>query len=322
MARSRALLLEADAAQVLVIMDNYIDLLLPGNQRVRRPGLAKNGVIPSDTLLAEHGLSLLISVRRGADSTQVLLDAGYSQVGVPHNLDMLGVSLEGVEAVVLSHGHMDHFGSLPEVLRRVGRPVPLVVHPEAMAGNRYRKNPQGVIDRFPPLPAQELDAAGAILTWAKEPYVAPSGLWAASGGVDRTTDFEKGMPGALKDTGSGMEPDPLADDMAIILNLKDKGLAVISGCAHAGIINTVRHAMEITGQDKVHAVIGGFHLSGAAFEPIIGRTVEELKAWRPEVVMPMHCTGRKAQAALEKALGQAFVVASVGTKLSLGENMS
>jgi 7,8-dihydropterin-6-yl-methyl-4-(beta-D-ribofuranosyl)aminobenzene 5'-phosphate synthase len=318
MSPARIGLMEADAVQVFVIMDNYIDLLLPGGARVERPALAKDGVIPSDTLLAEHGLSLLITVRRGVESTQVLLDAGYSQVGVPHNLDMLGVSLKDVEAVVLSHGHMDHFGALPEVVRRVGRPVPLVVHPEALAGKRFRKTPAGVIDRFPPLPAEELDAAGAILTWAKEPYLAPSALWAASGGVSRTTEFEKGMPGALMDTGDGMVPDPLADDMAIIINLKDKGLVVISGCAHAGIINTVRHAIQLTGQDKVHAVIGGFHLSGAAFEPIIGRTVEELKAWHPQVVMPMHCTGRKAQAALEKDLGPAFVVASVGAKLSLG----
>lgn len=320
MAQSRIELLEADSAQIFVIMDNYIDLLLPGDERVTRPALAKDGVIPSDTLLAEHGLSLLVSIKRGAQTTQVLLDAGYSQVGVPHNLDMLGVSLSDVEAVVLSHGHMDHFGALPEVVRRVGRPVPLVVHPAALEGNRYRKTPAGVIDRFPMLPADELTKAGALLTWAEEPYIAPSRLWAATGNVERTTDFEKGMPGALKDLGHGMVPDPLPDDMAIIIDLKDKGLAVISGCAHAGIVNTVRHAFELTGQQKVHAVIGGFHLSGAAFEPIIGRTVEELKAWQPEVVMPMHCTGRKAQAALEKAFGPAFVVASVGAKLSLGQS--
>ncbi len=318
MAQSHIDLLEADSAQVLVVIDNYSDLLLPGSERVERPGLAKDGLIPSTTLLAEHGLSLLITIKRGADSSRVLLDAGYTRVGVPHNLDLLGVSLTDVEAVVLSHGHMDHFGALPEVLRRVGRPVPLVVHPAALEGNRYRKNPAGVIDKFPALPAEELTAAGAELTWAEEPYIAPSRLWAATGRVERTTDFEKGMPGALKDTGGGMVPDSLPDDMAIVINLKHKGLAVISGCAHAGMINTVRHAMELTGQNKVHAVIGGFHLSGKVFEPIIGRTVEELMAWQPEVVMPMHCTGRKAQAALEDALGPAYVVASVGANLRLG----
>jgi 7,8-dihydropterin-6-yl-methyl-4-(beta-D-ribofuranosyl)aminobenzene 5'-phosphate synthase len=310
-------LLQADSAQVLVLMDNYIDLLLPGDDRIKRPGLAKDGQIPSTTLLAEHGLSLLITINRGADSSQVLLDAGYTQVGVPHNLDMLGIELSGVEAVVLSHGHMDHFGSLAEVLRRVGRPVPLVVHPAALEGERYRKNPEGQIDKFPVLPVDTLTQAGAELTYAEEPYEATSRLWAASGGVERTTGFEKGMPGAFKLINGNKEPDPLLDDMAIVIDLKDKGLAVMSGCAHSGIVNTVSHATQITGRDRIHAVIGGFHLSGAAFEPIIGRTVDELLAWQPEVVMPMHCTGRKAQAELERALGPAYVVASVGAELSL-----
>jgi 7,8-dihydropterin-6-yl-methyl-4-(beta-D-ribofuranosyl)aminobenzene 5'-phosphate synthase len=310
-------LLEADSAEVLVLMDNYIDLLLPDSERVQRYGLAKDGQIPSTTLLAEHGLSLLITIHKNGDSIRVLLDAGYTDVGVPHNLDLLGLSLEGVEAVVLSHGHMDHFGALPEVLRRVGRTVPLVVHPAALEGTRYRKTPDGQMDKFPQLPVAELKDAGAEITYAEKPYLSPSRLWAASGGVKRTTDFEKGMPGALKELEGGLEPDPLADDMAIVIDLKDKGLAVISGCAHAGIVNTVRHAISITGRDQVHAVIGGFHLSGAAFEPIIGRTAQELMAWQPQVVMPMHCTGRKAQAALESALGVTYVVASVGTTLNL-----
>lgn len=318
MAQSPVQLLEADSAQVLVLMDNYSDLLLPGSQRVERPGLAKDGLISSTTLLAEHGLSLLITIERAGEASQVLLDAGYSQVGLPHNLDLLGISLAEVEALVLSHGHMDHFGALPQVLQRVGRPVPLVLHPAAIKGKRFRKTPDGQLEKFSPLPLEELTARGAELTWAEEPYLAPSRLWAATGGVERSTDFEKGMPGALKDLGKGLEPDPLADDMAIVLNLKNKGLAVISGCAHAGIVNTVRHAVKMTGCQKVHAVIGGFHLSGAAFEPIIGRTVDELKAWQPEVVMPMHCTGRKAQAALEHALGDAYVLASVGASLRLG----
>ncbi len=311
-------LLEADAAEVLVLMDNYSDVLLPGGGRVERPPLARDGAIPADTLLAEHGLSLLITAHRGGDSAQVLLDAGYSQVGVPHNLDLLGVDLGGLEAVVLSHGHMDHFGALPQVLERVGRPLPLVVHPAALEGRRYLQIPTGARVAFPPLAAETLTAAGAELTWAEEPYLPSSRLWAASGAVPRVTDFEKGMPGALKDTGQGPAPDSMPDDMAIVLRLKGKGLAVISGCAHAGIVNTVRHAQALCGEEKVHAVIGGFHLGGPAFEPIIGRTVQELKAMAPEVVMPMHCTGRKAQAALEEAFGQAFALSSVGTTLHLG----
>ena len=310
-------LLEADAAEVLIVMDNYVDLLLPNGPRVERPVLAKNGRIPSTTLLAEHGLSLLISMERQGRTHQVLLDAGYTQVGVPHNLDMLGVSLTGLEAVVLSHGHMDHFGSLPEVVRRVGRPVTLVVHPDALQGQRYRKTPFGDLVAFPKLSAEQLTAAGAQIVLSQEPYLASSKMWAATGQVPRITDFEHGMPGVVKDYGQGLVPDPLADDMAIVLNLKDKGLAVISGCAHSGIINTVRHAVQMTGVDRVHAVMGGFHLGGPSMEPIIDATVRELKAYGPQIVMPIHCTGRNAQAEIERAMGSAYVVSSVGSRVIL-----
>ncbi len=306
-----------DAAEILVLIDNFSDVLLPGGERVERPALAKEGLIPRDTLLAEHGLSLLITSHAGGRSSRVLLDAGYSPLGVPHNLDLLGVSLQGLEAVVLSHGHMDHFGALPEVLRRVGRPVPLVMHPAAMGGARFLKHPQAGRMRFPELPLDDLLAAGAQPAWSPGPYLGQGGLWAASGEVARTTGFETGMPGAVRDDGGGEQPDLLSDDMYLVLHLKGKGLAVISGCAHAGIVNTVRHAREITGVEKVFAVIGGFHLTGPAFEPIIEQTIAELKAFGPQVVMPMHCSGRRAQAALESAMAGQYVLSSVGTVLRL-----
>lgn len=306
-----------DSAEVLVVIDNFSDVLLPGDERIKRPALAQEGRIGRETLLAEHGLSLLVTANVDGRSSRVLLDAGYSASGVPHNLDLLGVSLEGVEAVVLSHGHMDHFGALPEALRRVGRPVPLVMHPAAVGGKRYLKHPLAGNMRFPEVPLDELTAAGGQTVWAEGPYLGEYGLWAASGEVARTTSFETGMPGAVRDDGDGEKPDTLPDDMYLVLNIKDKGLAVISGCAHAGIVNSVRHARQITGVDQVYAVVGGFHLTGPAFEPIIDRTIEELSSFGPEVVMPMHCSGRRAQAALESAMPGQYVLSSVGSVLCL-----
>jgi 7,8-dihydropterin-6-yl-methyl-4-(beta-D-ribofuranosyl)aminobenzene 5'-phosphate synthase len=306
-----------DGVEVLVVIDNYSDVLLPSQGPAQRPPLAAGGEIPRDTLLAEHGLSLLITARTSEQESRVLLDAGYSAVGVPHNLDRLGVSLKGLEAVVLSHGHMDHYGALTEVLRRVGAPLPLVLHPAAASGKRYLNHPVAGTKRFPSLPLDEFTGAGAEPVWAEEPYLGRGGLWAASGEVSRTTDFETGMPGATRDDGAGQVPDPLADDMCLILNLQDKGLVVISGCAHSGIVNTVRHAKALTGVDQVYAVIGGFHLTGPVFEPIIGRTITELEALAPQVVMPMHCSGHRAQVALEAAMGERYVLSSVGTVLRL-----
>lgn len=310
-------LVAADQVEILVVMDNFVDLLLPGDERVERVSLAEGEQIPRDTLVAEHGLSLFISVRGGGQQASLLMDAGYSQLGVPHNLDRLGVDLSGVEAVVLSHGHMDHFGALPEVLRRVGRPVPLVVHPTAFAGPRYLIPPASPRLCFPGLERAALEAAGAQIVEAVEPYLAPSGLWAATGQVERTTSFEQGLPIAFREEGGELKPDPLEDDQGVVIHLKDKGLVVISGCAHAGIVNTVRHAQRITGVERVHAVLGGFHLGGILFEGIIEPTVEALKELSPQVVVPMHCSGRKATEAMAQAFPQAFVLSSVGSRLRL-----
>lgn len=310
-------LVQAESISLLILMDNYVDVLLPGDRHVTRPRLGVDGRIPTDTLLAEHGLCVLLEIAGGGRGARVLLDAGYSQVGVPHNLDRLGVDLKGVEAVVLSHGHMDHFGSLPEVLRRVGAPAPLVLHPGALRPRRFLDIPQVGLLAFPELRAEDLIAAGARMIEAEAPYLSPGGLWAATGTVERANDFEKGLAIAVMEQDGAIAPDPIADDMAVVVDLAGKGLVVISGCAHAGIVNTVRYAMKLTGRDKVHAVVGGFHLGGPAFEPIIERTVAELRGIGPEVVMPMHCTGRRAMVRLEQEFGEAFVLSSVGSTLQM-----
>ena len=116
-----------------------------------------------------------------------------------------------------------------------------------------------------------------------------------TGEVDRQTPFETGFAGhqALRD--DGWQADPLIlDDQALVLSLGDRGLVVLSGCGHAGIVNTVRYARRLTGQDKVAAIVGGFHLSGPMFEPIIGPTVEALAELSPSLLVPAHCTGWRA----------------------------
>ncbi len=138
-----------------------------------------------------------------------------------------------------------------------------------------------------------------------------------TGEVERTTGFEKGLPGALLEREGEMKPDPISDDQALVLNLKEKGLVVISGCSHSGIINTIFHAQKLTGLTKVHAVLGGFHLTGPAFEPIIEKTISELKNMGPEVIVPMHCTGWKAIQRLSQEFPSAFVLNSVGSKITL-----
>ena len=135
--------------------------------------------------------------------------------------------------------------------------------------------------------------------------------------VERTTSFEKGMPNALMEEDGELVFDPILDDQAIVMKLMGKGLVVISGCAHSGIVNTMMYAKKTTGEQKIHAVLGGFHLSGPFFEKIHDPTIEALKAMDPEVLMPMHCTGWKATQRFQKEFPESFVLNSVGSKVML-----
>jgi 7,8-dihydropterin-6-yl-methyl-4-(beta-D-ribofuranosyl)aminobenzene 5'-phosphate synthase len=138
-----------------------------------------------------------------------------------------------------------------------------------------------------------------------------------TGEVERTTPFEKGLPNATLARAGKEEKDPIRDDQALVIHLREKGLVVVSGCAHAGIINTVVYAKKLTGIEKVHAVIGGFHLSGPVFEPILEKTVEAFGEMKPEMIVPMHCTGWKAIRRFAEAFPDSFVLNSVGSTFSL-----
>jgi 7,8-dihydropterin-6-yl-methyl-4-(beta-D-ribofuranosyl)aminobenzene 5'-phosphate synthase len=304
---------EADRAEITVVMDNYTDTLLENTKMVKRPLLAVNEQLPQAPPLAEHGLSLLIRVFKGTEEHALLFDAGWSNIGVPFNLKLFGIDVNEIEAIVLSHGHMDHFGALMEILK-VRKGIPVVLHPDAFTSPRGLKLRDGRMLKFPTLDEQSVIKAGAALVKTKSPYLLASGLVVSTGEVKRVTDFEKGMPNACLERNGKIEHDPILDDQGIVIHVKGKGLVVISGCAHSGIINTIYHARTISKVDRIYAVLGGFHLSGPLFEPIIGRTIEEFKKIAPKIIAPMHCTGWKAINEFAKEMPHQFVLNSVGTK--------
>jgi 7,8-dihydropterin-6-yl-methyl-4-(beta-D-ribofuranosyl)aminobenzene 5'-phosphate synthase len=140
------------------------------------------------------------------------------------------------------------------------------------------------------------------------------GLALVTGQIERTTGFETGFPGHYAEVNGRWQPDPLIhDDQAVVLNVRDKGLVVLSGCGHAGIINVLRHAMAVTGIGRIHALLGGFHLTGRVFEPLIVPTVAALQEMAPKLIVPSHCTGWKATHEIARALPAAFAPNSVGT---------
>ena len=309
---------EIDRIESLTVIDNYVDVLLTNTQIVTRPPLSKGGDIPSDTLLAEHGLSLLVTVYQGEEKHTVLFDTGYSKIGVPHNLEQLKVDLNELEGIVLSHGHMDHTGALYAILDKIPGTIPLVFHPGAFDGPRFFGLADGRKLLFPQtLVKEELLKRNVALMERKTPTpLAHEGIL-VTGEVERITPFEKGLPNAVLERDGKIEKDPIMDDQALVVHLKGKGLVVIAGCSHAGIINTVLYAQKLTGIERVHTILGGFHLSGPHFEPIIEQTIGELKRINPEVLVPMHCTGWTAIQRMSQEFPDAFVLNSVGSTITL-----
>jgi 7,8-dihydropterin-6-yl-methyl-4-(beta-D-ribofuranosyl)aminobenzene 5'-phosphate synthase len=308
---------EVDRVEITTVLDNFIDVLLPGSETVKRVSLGPDWVT-KETLIAEHGFAAMVKVSAGNTSDSILFDAGLSKNGLTHNLDVLDGKPKEFHAIVLSHGHADHTRGLMGLVERLGaRKMPLLLHPDALL-ERKVVFPDGHEINLPPPDYRVLSHEGVELIQERAPSYLLGGLIMVTGQVHRSTDFETGFPIHHAKVAGNWQPDPMIhDDQAVVVNLKDKGLVVLTGCGHAGVINTIRHAQTLTGVNRVHAVMGGFHLSGAIFEPIIGPTVAALKQIRPQMVVPAHCTGWRATHAIAREFADAFVQNSVGTRFVL-----
>ncbi len=308
---------EVDEMTITTIVDNSIDVGMAGSDVARRLPLSTR-LINAGLPVAEHGLSLLIEVTRGERRGTVLFDTGVSPTGILHNLDVLQVQARDIQAIVLSHGHWDHAMGLAGLIDRLGkRGLPLVVHPDAYL-ERKLVLPNGTEVEIPTPLLSDFRRGNVEVIEEIGPSMLLDGMVLVTGEVPRTTDFEIGMPTQWAKRHGVWEHDPVVhDDQGLIVNLKDKGLVVITGCGHAGIINTIGHARAITGVSRVHAVIGGFHLNGKTFEPHIPATVAALEAFAPGVIVPTHCTGWRAIHAIATTMPDAFVANSVGTVIRL-----
>ncbi|MBN2516988.1 MAG: MBL fold metallo-hydrolase [Deltaproteobacteria bacterium] len=306
-----------DRVEILTLQDNYIEITAMDNNEIISRATAFAGGELKNSIQAEHGYSAIVKTTTDDRTRTLLFDFGFSDEGAAYNARLLNVDPETIEQMALSHGHMDHFGGFHELVKMIGKKgIELVVHPGVFKQPRYLKFGETLKAHFPKFTKAEVEQAGVKVVETAEPYSLLGGDAIFLGEIKRETDFEKGFPIAFFEQDGVETWDPIEDDTSVVMNVKGKGLVILSGCAHAGIINTVNHAQAVTGINDVYVVMGGFHLSGPMFEPIIGRTTDELKKINPTYVVPCHCTGRNAIMNMEKEMPDSFVLNMSGTKLT------
>ena len=316
-----------DSVVVTTLMDNVTDVFMPDQGPARRPPLMsacrqsastlEGGDVPS-ALIAEHGFSVLVTVSKNGAEHQILFDAGVSPDGVTENMRRLDVDVSSIETIVCSHGHFDHTTGLDGLIRRLGTVnLPVLIHPHFWRRRRVTipgRDPQEI----PTTSRRALIDGGFDVIEEGHPSFLFRRSVLVTGEVARTTGYEPGFPPQQAWISGRWEPDPLVlDDQALIVDIKDKGLLVITGCGHAGIVNICRYAQRLTKQRPLYAVMGGFHLNGPLFEPLIPRVLDDLEALAPTVIVPAHCTGWRAHHAMGARFGEAFIPNTVGTRFEL-----
>lgn len=308
------MLVPVDRVDVTVVIDNFVDVLMAGEEGVVRYQVRDIGA--SEQLVAEHGFSALIGVERDGDRSTVLYDAGLTPHAVARNLDVLQVPVGELRAIVISHGHPDHHGGLEGLIRRRGRSrLPLVIHPDAWRERRIAF-PSGGELRLPPPSRHDLEAEGLEVVEERAHSLLLDGAVLVSGQVERA-EFETGFPIHEARDSDNWRPDPMIwDDQALVVNVRDRGLVIISGCSHAGAINVLSQAQRLTGEARIAGLLGGLHLTGGLFEARIQPTVEALRAAGVGRVLPAYCSGWRAVHAIARAMPEAFVQCAVGTTLT------
>jgi 7,8-dihydropterin-6-yl-methyl-4-(beta-D-ribofuranosyl)aminobenzene 5'-phosphate synthase len=259
--------------------------------------------------LAEWGLSILVEV----DGMRILMDTGLSLTAV-HNAQLMGIDLSKIDRIVLSHGHVDHTGGLREILR-IKKKVEVIAHP-AIWDSKYTRRDGQKEGQYIGIPysREELESQGAHFELTKEP-VHISEHTMTTGEIQMLLEYEAVENNLFVKKDGILHQDLLADDLALIID-SEFGLVVVLGCAHRGIVNTLRHAKNLTGKNLVYAVIGGTHLIRAS-EERIEKTIADLRAFGVQRLGVSHCTGFRASARLAQEFQDAFFLNNAGTRLML-----
>jgi len=310
---------EADKIMVTILTDNYSDINVYSHNIARRWRRAP-GPIEDWPLHAEHGLSYLIETTINGVDHSFLFDFGSEFRGVLRNMEILNVNFNKLEALALSHGHWDHDLTFVDLMKAkkdtMREGIPLYVGEEAFI-ERFSREASGKVVGMNQLRREDIEALGFIkIVEIKDPAsVVPGAFF--SGKIEMVTEYEKILPRLVKREKQEFVQDLFAGEQALILNLKGGGLIVLSGCAHRGIVNAVKTAQKITGVEKIHTVMGGFHLVESKPE-VVQKTIADIKALSPNYIVPTHCTGFPAITAFAREMPKEFVLSSVGTRFTFG----
>ncbi len=298
--------------RITVVIDNQIDIFLPAKGPWRYPLPGKNS-----SLWAEQGLSLWLAVWGSAGPPfKLLYDFGRSDQVLPHNMENLGLDPVQADLLVLSHGHIDHYGGLIRMLRGNSLTAPLVMHPSAF-GERGIRLAGGALAGPWELRLEDLEPQlRAPLRFAHQPLHLAPGLW-CSGTIERRSETDIPLSSAVRWHDGNEIHDQVEDDLALVICLKDKGLVVVTGCCHAGVVNTLDAAAALHPSQPLYALIGGFHLNHLNPQQVEEVAAEIIRR-EPRWVLPMHCTGAQAADILRRRLGDRCVYNTVGLTLDLG----
>jgi len=278
--------------------------------------LTEDSVLYESHYLGQHGVSFLLEGAKGSDVMRILVDVGQNSQALFNNMKLMNISPSIIDAVVLTHCHYDHTQGVATMLREIGRrDIQVIAHRDIFRLNFVTEPYPRHVGIMPGDSREEIEKAGGSLFLTKDPVKLMSGV-TTTGEVKRQTDFEE-VGIALKTIQNGeVVDDEMLDDISVVANVNGKGLVIVTGCSHAGIVNIAKHAIELTGCEKIDGILGGLHLVDAP-DVRIKRTVEELAKLNPEWICAGHCTGFKAQVELYLAFRERFSPLQTGMQFEI-----